>query len=96
MPDLAEAVKWYRRSAVQGFPNAMHTLGGLYLQGRGLPMDAVEAYVWLTLAATHYASGDRLAEAAATLSSQARAMLSPEDISKADARIDLWKAVSEE
>ncbi len=48
--DKAEAIKWYRKSAEQGFANAQCELGDCYANGRGVPKDEVEAYKWFLLA----------------------------------------------
>ena len=49
--DRAEAVKWLRLSAEQGFSTAQMTLGFFYQNGMCVSKDAVEAFVWLKLAA---------------------------------------------
>ena len=41
--DLAEAAKWYQRSANQGIAAAQNNLGLMYAQGRGVPQDVVRA-----------------------------------------------------
>ena len=46
----AEAVKWYRLAAEQGFARAQHNLGLMYANGTGVPQDDVLAYAWLNLA----------------------------------------------
>jgi uncharacterized protein len=53
--DDAEAVKWYRKAAEQGYANAQFNLGLMYLNGEGVPEDNVFAYMWFNLAA---AQGD--------------------------------------
>ena len=45
----AEAAKWYRRAAEQGYAPAQRELGIEYFAGRGVPQDDIAAYVWLTL-----------------------------------------------
>ena len=35
----AEAVKWYRKAAENGFPAAQNDLGWMYQNGRGIPQD---------------------------------------------------------
>ena len=62
--DDAEAVKWYRLAAGQGYAEAQHNLGLMYVQGRGVPEDDVLAYHWLNLAA---AQGNEEARAIKTL-----------------------------
>ena len=46
-----EAAKWYRRAAEQGNSTGQNNLGVAYRSGDGVPMDYVEAYRWLNLAA---------------------------------------------
>ena len=49
--DYAEAAKWARRAAEQGYAPAQADLGVMYWNGQGVPQDAVLAYMWLILAA---------------------------------------------
>lgn len=49
--NYAEAVKWTRRAAEQGFSRAQNNLGVMYEYGEGVAQDTVEAYKWYTLAA---------------------------------------------
>ncbi|MYC82424.1 MAG: sel1 repeat family protein, partial [Acidobacteria bacterium] len=49
--DDREAVAWYRRAAEQGLAATQNNLGAMYGSGRGVPMDFVKAYAWLSLAA---------------------------------------------
>jgi TPR repeat protein len=44
--DYAEAERWYRKSAVQGFAQAQNNLGHLYEIGHGVPQDYGEAMKW--------------------------------------------------
>ena len=39
-----------RRRAWQGDARAQYNLGGMYAEGLGVPPDAVEALMWLTIA----------------------------------------------
>ena len=48
-----EAVKWYRKAAVQGDPDAQHNLGAMYYVGDGVTENNISAYVWLSMAKTH-------------------------------------------
>ena len=59
--DYAEAVKWYRKAAVQGHLNAQYNLGILYMEGRGVAQDYGEAVKWYRKAADQHngrAQGD--------------------------------------
>lgn len=51
-PDYAEAAEWFRKAAEQGHPGAQAALGFLYHRGHGVPQADVEAYKWLSLAAS--------------------------------------------
>ena len=42
-----EAARWYRRAAELGSSWARRILGRMYMRGRGVPHDLVEAYAWL-------------------------------------------------
>jgi TPR repeat protein len=45
--DDAEAVKWYRKSAEQGYVKAQVNLGQMYFAGKGgVKKDEAEAYKW--------------------------------------------------
>ena len=49
--DESEAVKWYRKSAEQGFARAQNYLGRMYEGGRGVKKDDYEAVKWYRKAA---------------------------------------------
>src|ERR1700752_3088815 len=49
-PDDAEAARWFARSAAQGFAQAQFMLGLMTLDGRGVPKDPVQGYVFIVLA----------------------------------------------
>jgi len=48
----AEAVKWFRKAADQGYADAQHNLGSMYANGEGVPENSIRAYVWLSTAKT--------------------------------------------
>lgn len=52
-PNLAEAMKWYQRSADQGYADAQSKLGEMYFSGQGVPQSYVRAYFWFNLAAAN-------------------------------------------
>ena len=52
--NYAEAVKWYRLSAEQGYAEAQMYLGLNYLMGEGVPQDYVLAHMWSNLAASRF------------------------------------------
>jgi hypothetical protein len=47
-----QAARWFRKAAEQGDAAAQAMLGGLYLEGKGVPKDIFQAYVWLNRAAS--------------------------------------------
>ena len=49
--NLAKALKWYRRAADQGHPEAQHNLALMYATGTGLAQDLAQARTWLRKAA---------------------------------------------
>jgi hypothetical protein len=49
--DYAEAVKWYRKAADQGYASAQFNLGFMYNKGKGVPLDDTEAVKWYRKAA---------------------------------------------
>ena len=50
--DYAEAVKWYRKAAEQGYADAQLSLGFMYVNGKGVPQDGAEAVRWIGKAAS--------------------------------------------
>ncbi|MDH4283915.1 MAG: SEL1-like repeat protein [Gallionellaceae bacterium] len=52
-----EAMAWFNRAAEKGHAASKASLGVMYLNGEGIPIDMVQAYKWLSLAAT--SSNDR-------------------------------------
>ena len=51
LEDDKEAVKWYRKAAMQGNARAQANFGGMYGTGRGVPQDYKEAIKWFRKAA---------------------------------------------
>jgi uncharacterized protein len=49
--EMPEAVRWYRKSAEQGFAPAQVNLGFLHVHGKGVARDPVEAVNWFRKAA---------------------------------------------
>ena len=52
--DTAEAVRWYRKSAAQGYSNAQYNLGVMYLRGEGVERNPKAAINWLQLSAEQH------------------------------------------
>jgi TPR repeat protein len=51
--DYAEAVRWYRKSADQSYPQAQYALGFMYYYGYGVSRDRVQAGDLFQQAAAH-------------------------------------------
>jgi uncharacterized protein len=49
--NIAQAVRWYERAALQGHPDASLALGTAYFLGRGTNLDYAKALRWYTQAA---------------------------------------------
>ena len=49
--DMSEAIKWYRKAAEQGHPDAAYFVGVAYLTGDGVKKDKEEALKWFFFAA---------------------------------------------
>lgn len=65
--DPAKAFEWYRRAAVGGEARAQYNIGLLYLSGKGVVADPVQAVKWLVLAASTARDPDIRRKAQATL-----------------------------
>jgi TPR repeat protein len=82
-------LRWLRESAKRGYPLAQTSLGVLYLNGDGVPLDRAEAYAWFTLAADRGESGALEAEAALGVE------LSDEELAHAKERASRYAASPE-
>ena len=49
----AEAVRWYRLAAEQGFAEAQTNLGTRYALGQGVPQNYVRAHMWFNLSSAN-------------------------------------------
>jgi len=47
-----EAMVWFNKAAEKGHAASKASLGVMYLNGEGIPIDMIQAYKWLSLAAT--------------------------------------------
>ena len=46
-----EAIKWYTKSAEQGFEKAQNNVGRCYMEGKGVEKDVEEAKAWISRSA---------------------------------------------
>ena len=74
-----------RTMADQGNAEAQSNLGFKYADGRGVPQDNIQAYMWYNLAASNGADG------AAKQRDQLAAKMSPGDLSEAQRLASEWK-----
>jgi len=87
--DYAEAVKWYRLSAEQGFASARHNLGGMYGRGEGVPQDHVLAHMLFDLAASRLEAEER--DMAIKNRDIVASKMTPEQIAEAQKLAREWK-----
>jgi localization factor PodJL len=85
-PDNESATRWFTSAAELGVKDSQFNLGILAAKGVGMPQSLEESYKWFALAAK---AGDR--DAAAKRDEIANT-LRPEQLEKARAMVDLWKA----
>ena len=83
--DYAEAARWYRKAADQGYAAGQWRLGLLYQQGYGVQQDYLQAHMWLNLAA---AQGN---EDAAKARDELAAKMAPDQIAQAQWLAREWK-----
>lgn len=83
--DHAEAAKWYRKAADQGYATAQGILGSTYYYGRGVPQNYVLAHMWFNLAAAK-GDGDSLKNRDLVASE-----MTPIDIAEAQRLAREWK-----
>ena len=50
--NLAEAAKWFQKTAERGFADGQKAFGALSFNGEGVPRDRVRACMWVILAAS--------------------------------------------
>ncbi len=87
--DYAEAARWYRASAEQGDAFAQASLGILYRFGKGVPLDLVQAYMWLYLSASQPTGGAE--ESITEMRDAASARMTNEQIAHAVRLVREWK-----
>ena len=50
--DYSDAMNWFRQAAYQGDADAQNNLGFMFLYGRGVAKNDVNAHMWFNLAAS--------------------------------------------
>ncbi|MBY5716184.1 hemagglutinin [Rhizobium leguminosarum] len=84
--DYATAASWFTKAANLGITDSQFNLAILCARGNGVPADLEESYKWFAIAAK---AGDK--DAAQKRDEVAKAM-KPEQLERARAKADLWKA----
>jgi len=79
-----EAVRWFTKSAEQGYVPAQSKLGSIYYSGRGVPQDSSRAYFWMAVARLR---GD---DASTTLAPFVRARLTRSQVSAIELEANKW------
>ena len=87
--DDTESARWLQLAAEQGYADAQHNLGVLFILGQGVPQDYVLAHMWLNLAASRQ-DGEE-ADDSATARDSLAAKMTPEQIAESQALAREWK-----
>ena len=80
----AEAIKWYRKAAEQGYADAQYNLSMAYYFGVGVPKNYVTAYQWILLSEDH--GGNNARDAMPKLAEK----MSHEQVATAQGAAQLW------
>ena len=87
--DYITAAKCFRKAAEQGNAYAQYNLGVMYYEGKGVPQDYVQSYIWLSIAAANL-SGD-LREQILNIRDIVAKGLSPKQLEEAQKIASEWK-----
>ncbi len=87
-PDFTSAAKWFTEAANHGVRDSQFNLAILYAKGSGVSQDLVQSYKWFGIAAK---DGD---VDAAQKRDEVGKVLSADQLTKAKAEVDGWKAAS--
>lgn len=87
-PDFGSAAKWFTEAANHGVRDSQFNLAILYAKGSGVAQDLVQSYKWFGIAAK---DGDA---DAAQKRDEVGKVLSADQLTKAKAEVDGWKAAT--
>jgi hypothetical protein len=90
-PDLMASLRWLRKAAGRGDGDARLALGEIHLREAPPVRDYVKSYMWLTLALARVRGIKRTA--ALEMRTQAAAKMTDDQVKKAKALADQWKAL---
>ncbi|MBR7972839.1 sel1 repeat family protein [Burkholderia vietnamiensis] len=82
--DYRATLNWLVPSAEHGYADAQSELGVMYLSGRGVEKDSVEAYKWLKLSAWKNSQNDKFANDLAVT-------MSTDEVREARALVNSWR-----
>ena len=88
--DYADAVKWYRLAAEQGFADAQLNLGVMYANGQVMTQNYVQAHLWFNLAASRLPPGENR-NTAVQGRDIAEKLLTPAQVAEAQRLAREWK-----
>jgi TPR repeat protein len=90
--DAVKSAQWFRKAADEGDTFAQLLLGILYSEGRGVPQDHVQAYMWVRVAQLNEAgTGNEFASMAQAVLGMIAEYMTDEDVVEADAWAREWK-----
>jgi TPR repeat protein len=88
--DSNVAMQWYRKAASADYAPAQLRIAEMYVEGKGVSQDYVEAYKWFYIAGMFSASGEPRLRGSVRRQRQALAQkMSPEQVSRAREAISL-------
>jgi len=93
--DQQKGVGWYQRAAERGVAKAQLGLGRVYSTGQGAAIDHVQAYKWYSLVLMGKDISRSDSTNATTFRNNAAAMLTPDQLARAQALVRDWKPVIE-
>ena len=79
---------WFRKAAEQGYARAQNTLALMYADGRGVPQDDMQAYIWFSLSASRSSGEER--DNAARNRDRIANLLTPDQIAEAQRLTREW------
>jgi len=82
--DYHATLRWLVPAAEQGYAEAQSDLGMMYLSGRGISKDSVQAYKWLMLSAWREPNNENLAR-------ELTKTMSPDQVREARELVNSWQ-----
>ncbi len=89
--DPEQAVRWWRLAAEQGHPLSQYRLGLMYRFGKGVTKDYVQAYKWVSLAASRFPPDYARLESVIRDRENIPKLMSAAQIAEAQKLIEAWE-----